>query len=83
MGPGATVFTRTLDAASSCAIDRDSPSTAYFDAAYAEKAPKPRRPATEELLMIEPPRSMRCGIWARIECQTPSTFTSKIFRMFS
>src|SRR5437762_9263656 len=55
ISPGCTEFTRMLRGANSTAAALVMPRTANFEAVYASVYGAPTRPATEEMLMIEPP----------------------------
>src|SRR4051794_1724764 len=75
--PGCSEFTRTPDAASSLATDFVIPRTAHLLGAYAVRRGDPIRPATEDMLMIEPPPfATIVGAIVRMPRNTPTWFTS-------
>src|SRR5215470_15034945 len=55
IGPGCTEFTRILRGARSIAAALVIPLNAHFVALYAIAPGDPRRPATDDILTIEPP----------------------------
>ena len=76
MTPGCTELARIPSLAYWMAVDLVSSRTAPFEAPYAEVVP-PTSPATEEMLMMEPPPAFRIsGMAALVPRKTPLAFTS-------